>query len=45
LDGGGATISAAHLNSLKAAPPGSKCAVSVRYSGTSQGRTSATFDL
>jgi gliding motility-associated protein GldM len=42
LDGNGSTISAAHLNALKAVS-GGKIAVQVRFAGTSTGYLSATF--
>jgi hypothetical protein len=44
LDGTGSTISGAHLNILKSAPPG-KCSISVKYSGTAQGRVTAMYDI
>jgi hypothetical protein len=44
LDGNGSSISPAHLNVLKAAPPG-KCSISVKYSGTSQGRVTSMYDI
>jgi len=43
LDGNGSTISAAHLNALKAVS-GGKIAVQVRYAGTSSGYLSASFN-
>jgi hypothetical protein len=42
LDGQGSTISAAHLNALKAVS-GGKIAVQVRYAGTSTGYLTSTF--
>ena len=42
LDGQGSTISAAHLNALKAVS-GGKIAVQVRYAGTGTGYLTATF--
>jgi len=44
LEGSGSSISPAHLNILKSAPPG-KCSISVKYSGTAQGRVTAMYDI
>ena len=44
LDGTGGKISPAHLNALKEIKEG-KITISVKYSGTAEGRVSAMFDI
>jgi len=44
LEGTGGTISPAHLNALKEINEG-KVTISVKYSGTAEGRVSAMFDI
>jgi hypothetical protein len=44
LEGTGGTISPAHLNALKEIKEG-KVTISVKYSGTAEGRVSAMFDI
>jgi hypothetical protein len=44
LDGTGGTISPAHLNALKEIKEG-KITISVKYSGTAEGRVSAMFEI
>lgn len=44
LEGPGGVIQPAHLNAIKNAGSG-KCSISVRYSGTAAGRTTAMFDI
>lgn len=44
LEGSGSSISAAHLNILKGAPPG-KIAIQVRYTGTSPGLATSMFSI
>ena len=44
LEGSGGSISGAHLNILKGAPPG-KIAIQVRYTGTSPGLSTSMFTI